>query len=255
MDVKIIQKKGDTLTFRLEGSTVAFANALRRAMMADVPTLAVEWVDFHDNTSTLFDEVIAHRLGLIPLTFDPEKLNLASDCACEGKGCPSCQAVFALEAVGPCTVTSGMLKSATREVAPTSPDFPIAELLKGQRLKLEAVARLGTGAAHAKFQAANAVYQMDHSLEHPKDLDLAKALRAGKDVIEQKGAKLALVDPWKADLNKQLDLLGVRAVADPTKFLFRIESISGLDPAAIVEKAAAVLETKALAFKKELAAL
>ncbi len=252
MDVKILSKKGDTLLFSLEGASIAFANALRRIMIAEVPTLAVEWVDFHDNTSALFDEVVAQRLSLLPLAFDPDNLNLTAECTCEGAGCTSCQVVFALEAAGPAKVTSGMLKSSNRDVAPTSPDFPLVELLKGQHLKLEAVARLGIGATHAKFQAANAVYQMEHSLEYPKELDVAKAVRAGKDLVEQKGSKLTLADPWKADLNRALEQLGVRAVADPSKFLFRVETISGREPADIVRKAAEVLGAKATTFKKEL---
>ncbi|HLD77594.1 MAG TPA: DNA-directed RNA polymerase subunit D [archaeon] len=252
MDVKILHKKGDVLTFSLDGASVAFANALRRIMISEVPTLAIEWVDFHDNTSALFDEAVAQRLSLIPLRFDPEKLNLTGECTCEGKGCPSCQVVFALEANGPAKVSSGMLKSSNREAAPTSPDFPIVELLKGQHLKIEAVARLGIGTTHAKFQAANAVYQMEHSLEYPKDLDLAKALRVGKDSVEQKGSKLVLADSMKADLSKALEQLGVRAVADPTRFLFRVETISGLEPADIVRKAAEALGAKATAFKKEI---
>ena len=101
MKIKILSRKGDTIRFVAEGITPAFANALRRIMISEIPVLAIEWVDFRENSSILFDEVIAHRLGLLPLKFDPEKMNFTEDCRCEGKGCPSCQVAFSLEKAGP----------------------------------------------------------------------------------------------------------------------------------------------------------
>ena len=53
--------------FTLSGVSTSFANIFRRAMMSEVPTLAIENVRIYDNTSVLFDEMLAHRLGLIPL--------------------------------------------------------------------------------------------------------------------------------------------------------------------------------------------
>ena len=70
MNVKILSKSQHRVKFLLEKSNPAFANALRRIMKSEVPTMAVEFVDFEINTSGLFDEVVAHRIGLIPLTFD-----------------------------------------------------------------------------------------------------------------------------------------------------------------------------------------
>ena len=56
--------------FTLSGASTAFANAFRRAMIGEVPTLAIEDVRIYDNTSALFDEMLAHRLGLIPIKTD-----------------------------------------------------------------------------------------------------------------------------------------------------------------------------------------
>lgn len=55
------------INFVLEGVELGMANALRRTMIADIPTLAIDLVEFQSNTSVLADEFIAHRLGLIPL--------------------------------------------------------------------------------------------------------------------------------------------------------------------------------------------
>jgi len=50
------------------------ANALRRIMISEIPTVAIEKVNLYQNTSILADEVLVHRLGLIPLNIDPKLL-------------------------------------------------------------------------------------------------------------------------------------------------------------------------------------
>lgn len=159
MHIKMKKKGKEKMDFVLEGVSIPFANALRRIMVSEIPVLAVDWIDVEDNTSAMFDEMVAQRLSLIPLEFDPSKMSNPDECKCGGKGCTSCQVVFALEKEGPGMVTSKDLKSANKAVKPTNPGFPLVELLKGQRLKLEATARLGLGKHHAKFQAANAVFE------------------------------------------------------------------------------------------------
>eukprot|EP00611_Tribonema_gayanum_P012295 TRINITY_DN22922_c0_g1_i1.p2 TRINITY_DN22922_c0_g1~~TRINITY_DN22922_c0_g1_i1.p2 ORF type:complete len:159 (+),score=37.04 TRINITY_DN22922_c0_g1_i1:58-534(+) len=61
----------EELVFDLIGIDVSIANALRRIMLAEVPTMAIETVYMEMNTSIIFDEVLSHRLGLVPLNVDP----------------------------------------------------------------------------------------------------------------------------------------------------------------------------------------
>lgn len=258
MKVKIIESKGNKLIFLLEDSTPAFANALRRVMTSEVPTIAIEWVEMRENNSALFDEVIVHRLGLIPIKFDPKKFNFADSCECEGKGCPLCQVVFALESTGSGMVCSGDMKSSNKEVKPTDPNFPIVELLKGHNIKFEAVAKLGIGTKHAKFQAANVAYQYYPELtvaQGASHKDLEKGVKAcPKGALSMKGSKPAL-DAEICNFSKSCESASGNAIkieGNPTKFLFRVESVSGLDPEYIAQKAAEILESKAEEFKKEL---
>ena len=255
MKVSLSAKKGSKLTFMLQGSTPAFANALRRIMISEVPTMAIDSVDFHENDSVLFDEVLAHRLALIPLTFDPEKFNFKASCKCGGKGCPLCQVVFVIEKTGPGIAYSVDMKSSNKEVKAASPDFPIVELLEGQNLKVEATAILGTGKDHAKWQAANASYQYYPEIVVKDQKEAKKCIKAcPKDALALKGEKVVLEDPEKCDMCMSCleGCEGIEIKGDPTRFIFTVESISGLKPDYIITKAAEMLQEKAEEFKKEL---
>ncbi|MCK5023961.1 MAG: DNA-directed RNA polymerase subunit D [Candidatus Aenigmarchaeota archaeon] len=256
MKIKILSKKGSNLKFLLDDTTPGFANALRRIMISEVPTLAIEIAEFTDNTSALFDEMIAHRFGLIPLEFDPSKFNFKEECKCNGKGCPLCEVFFALEKTGPVMVYSGDLKSTNKAVKPISPDFPMVELLKDQNLKLEAIAVLGTGKNHAKFQAANASYtyfpQIDVS-DHKDAKKIEKACPRG--VLAVKNSKLVLADPYNCNECRSCEDASndkVKVNSDNTKFIFNVDSISGLDVTYIVEQASKILQDKANEFKDQL---
>lgn len=250
MKVKVLSKKGDKLEFVLEESSPAFANELRRIMVTEVPVLAVEWADITENSSVLYDEVIAHRLGLIPLVFDPKKFNFTENCRCGGKGCPSCQVVFALEKTGPATVYSGDLKSSNKTVRPKDEGFPIVELLENQKLKLEATARLGLGKTHSKFQAANVGYQYWPEVRKAKKGEAEKLEDCPKQFFTLKAGRPVIKDLVKLDVNKSCRIGSYILELDPTRFVFRVESISGLNTVDIVERAAEILAGKGKEFGK-----
>lgn len=141
--------------FTLSGVNAAFANAFRRAMISEVPSLAIEDVLIYDNTSALFDEMLAHRLGLIPLETDLDLYGMKSTCSCEGAGCPNCMAVYTLSvegAEGSTLVYSRDLIPQNPNAAPVDPNIPIVKLEKDQKVVLEARAQLGTGREHVKWE-------------------------------------------------------------------------------------------------------
>ncbi|ENN95963.1 DNA-directed RNA polymerase subunit D [Methanocaldococcus villosus KIN24-T80] len=136
-------KIGEEFIFSLK-APISFCNAIRRIMISEVPTYAIEDVYIYENTSSMDDEILAHRLGLIPIKGKP-----ASDKEV---------ITFTLEKEGPCTVYSSDLKSENGEVA--FKNIPIVKLGEKQKIKIVCEAVPGIGKVHAKWQPCNAVYRI-----------------------------------------------------------------------------------------------
>ncbi len=153
MNLEFLQLTDRRARFIISETTPAFVNSVRRSMIADVESMSIDEVNFYNNTSVLFDEMLALRLGLIPLTGGGSYLP-ASQCSCNGEGCFQCQVSLTLNVKGPVTVYSSDLTSSDPEVVPADGDIPIIKLFKDQELMLEAIARKGSAKDHAKFQSA-----------------------------------------------------------------------------------------------------
>ena len=96
MKVAATEFKGNRGEIKVSDTDVYFLNSLRRVLVAELPKLAIDDVIIYDNTSPLFDEIIAHRLGMIPIPTDLRLLNYRDECTCKGKGCPSCTVRYTL---------------------------------------------------------------------------------------------------------------------------------------------------------------
>ena len=150
-DVEFIEKDDRDARFVVRGLTPAFANGIRRAMIADVPTMSIETVRVIENSSVMFDEVIGLRLGLVPLTTPIGEFE-------EGD-----TVTLSLDVEGPTehgeTVTaySGDIQTSDDLVKPADENVPIIDLKRGQRLSFEAEAVLGRGRDHAKHQGGVSV--------------------------------------------------------------------------------------------------
>lgn len=157
MDIKILSSSEDQLKLVVKDIDPTFMNSLRRTIMAEVRIPAIEKVYIAENTSVLYDDILAHRLGLIPLK-GGESLAPAEGCACGEKGCPQCESVLTLDVEAQedgSMVYSGRLK-AEGSVFPANNNILLVELNAGQKITLEAHARLGTGKEHAKWQPVSA---------------------------------------------------------------------------------------------------
>jgi DNA-directed RNA polymerase subunit D len=154
--VKLLDETPSSVTLQLDGIDRSYANAVRRFCIAEVPCMAIDDVVILENSSVLYDEILAHRLGMVPIKTDLERYVLPEKCDCGSPlGCHKCRVLFVLDAKGKdkvTTVYSGDLVSEDREIRPVSETIPLVKLALGQSVKLEAYARLGRGKEHAKWQ-------------------------------------------------------------------------------------------------------
>ena len=152
MKIENLKEKGDKMTFTLKGP-VELANAIRRTAMTEIPTMAIDEVDIYENTSSLFDEFIAHRLGMIPLTTNLKTYDINS------KSESKKSTVMTLEIKGPGVFYTKELKSKDPTIKPVYDTIPIIELSEKQAIRLEAKATLGIAKTHAKFQPCLCYYK------------------------------------------------------------------------------------------------
>jgi DNA-directed RNA polymerase subunit D len=252
--------------FIITGSGPAFANALRRIILAEVPTIAIEEVIIIENTLPLFDEYIAHRLGLIPLNSDIDDLNMIDECDnCDGAGCSQCTVGLGLtrESGQDATETiySSDLEASDPRVYAVNDNIPIMKMGKGQRLILEAIARFGTGKEHAKFQPVSSVgYQYMPIIEIRPGTkftkEVADACPRGILQFDDKNQSINLSNPLKCNLCMECviaaekDSITVRE--DKTQIIFLVESNGSLPVENIVIKASDILHDKAEDFIESL---
>ncbi|MAG45493.1 MAG: DNA-directed RNA polymerase subunit D [Nanoarchaeota archaeon] len=244
MNLKVLKQTENKVIFHISNAEIPLVNALRRSLVEEVPTMAIEEVTFAKNNSALYDEILAHRMGLIPLLTDLKTYNFLEDCKCKGKGCARCQVKFALSAKGPCTVLASDLKS-RGGVKPVYPNMPLTILLKNQDLQLEAVARLGKGKEHAKFSPGLAYYRFYPELKLTKDSNIKKCAELSKNLVV-KGTKLEIKDitAWTEADEQICEENKVEVDHNQEEFIFTLESWGQLDTKKLPNLALEILEKK-----------
>ncbi|MFW6376072.1 MAG: DNA-directed RNA polymerase subunit D [Thermoplasmatota archaeon] len=213
MDIEIRELEDRKAELLLSNTNPPLANALRRVLIADVPKLAIEDVEFHlgtigtedsdkefESQTPLFDEILAHRLGMIPIPTDLELFNYRDECdECDGEGCPNCTVIYSLNKKGPCTVYSGDLVPVGESDLRVVDDLiPIVKLTEDQALLIYATAELGTAKEHAKWQPTSGVsykYYPEINIEHDKcDMCEDCIESCPVNILEVKDGKINVTD-------------------------------------------------------------
>jgi len=180
--IKIISKDKNKISL-VTDMTESLANSIRRSAL-EIPILAIDEVEFFKNDSALYDEVIAHRLGLIPLITEKTGSQIEE---------------LKLKIKGPCTVYSGDLKGKADVVYDK---IPIVILEKDQKLELVARTKLGKGIEHSKFSPGLIFYRNVGKIEVDKSCDECKKCveACPQKILSVEKGKGTLKDVYKCDL-------------------------------------------------------
>ena len=226
-------------------------------ILAEIPTIAIDLVEVEANTSVLADEMIAHRLGLIPLNSKQvDDVLYTRDCECD-QYCEHCSVTLTLHAR--CTGNE-IMKVYARDLVVGEPrpnewvgnpvitdpeglGAVICKLRQGQELRLKCVAKKGIAKEHVKwaptaavafeYDPHNKLRHIDYWYEEDPVKEWPKSKNAAWDEPPQEG------EPFNYD-------------AAPTKFYFEVESIGNLEPDAVVQQGIKVMQQKVAAVIQEL---
>jgi len=189
---------------------ISLANAIRRSVL-EIPIMAIDEVEIFKNDSALYDEIIAHRLGLVPIK--------TSKTSKETK--------FKLKAKGPCTVYSTDISPS----AGTEYKIPITILDEGQEIEIVANAKLGLGIEHVKHSPGLIYYR--HDLD-PKILDFVSIDESGEISYDEKELERKGVS--------QEDIDKIKKLSKTIQLKFSIESWGQIEVKEIFKKSIEVLD-------------
>ena len=266
MNVQILEKKEDSMRFVVDGITASLANTLRRIILSEVPCMAIDDIMIIENDSVLHDEILALRLGLIPLKTDLDSYNLPEECSCQSElGCKLCRAVLILDVEAKTdgrVVYSKDLIPEDPNIAPVSAEIPIVKLAPGQRIRLEAYAKLGRGKDHAKWQPVSAcTYRHMPRIK----LDSKRCDACGdcvdicpRKVLEKSEGKILVANSIECTLCKDCmkvcheDPPAIEVDGDQNSFIFYVESTGALPVERIIIEAFKIYEKKCSDFLDQL---
>ncbi len=245
MKIEYLNKSENEIDFLLEGVEDYFLNAIRRFAIGKVPTFAIEDVEFKKNSSVLFDEIIALRLGLIPLKTKDFRVRI---------GYEGPRVKFKLKARGPGMVYASQLKSSDSDVVPVYPKMPIVYLDENQEVELTATAIMGIGNDHAKFSPGLFVYR-----GYPK-ITISKDAPDVSDVCPRKVLKF-VNGKLKVDESRLIDCDmckaceeesggKVRVEAEKEKFIVHVESWGQMSAKDVLIRTAKALQNDLEKFQK-----
>jgi DNA-directed RNA polymerase subunit D len=248
------EKKNGKLSFMFKGSDEIFVNTIRRMIIEEVPTLAVEDLEIKDNSSALYDEMLGLRLGLTPVKTDLKSYVLKENCKCEGAGCAQCELKITLKVSKKGYVYAEEAKSTDPKCTFTHPKMPLVKLLAKQKVDVTMTAILGKGKDHAKWIPGLVFYKKEPVLKIGKVTDPEKVAKmCPHKVFNVKGNKLEVNKDhlYNCNLCQQcVDLDDNITLEDSGNYLFNMESWGQLSCKEMLNQSADLLIAKAEEMEK-----
>ncbi len=283
IDIKYISER--TANFDLIGIDTSVANAFRRIMISEVPAVAPEYVYIFNNTSVIQDEVLAHRIGLVPLKVDPDQLTwINKDAEEKDKFTDDNTIVLSLDIA--CTKNPNASQDSTdpdnlyrnhkvyakhlkfepqgrqaelfanNPVVPCDPNILLAKLRPGQEISLRVHCILGIGADHAKFSPVSTasyrllpVIDIKKSIVGKDALEFQTCFPSGVIGINEKGeafVKDARKDTVSREVLRHEKFDGkVKLGRRRDHFIFNVESTGAMPAEEIFFKSVRILRNKA----------
>ncbi|PSN87887.1 DNA-directed RNA polymerase subunit D [Candidatus Marsarchaeota G2 archaeon OSP_D] len=260
LSVKVIEDKPGLLTVEFSNLRREVLNGIRRTILAEVPTLAIDEVLFTENSSPIYGEYIAHRLGMVPIKTpdDPEILSQIS-IDIQGGNPPNMRVEYQLRAecppqLGqPLTVSSDMLKPlGVEEARPVYDNIQLFKLGQNQVVELQATARYGLGKQHAKFSPVSPVVYIykpvlifDKTKDEPCDQHVSVC---PTNCLEYKHGELVFTNPWDCILCRACEKAcksgATKIMWDESVARLTIEATGSLPPKVILKTAILILLKK-----------
>lgn len=255
MEIEVKSKNENEVVFIIRDAEVPFVNAIRRIAMIKIPKIAIEDVNIVQNDSAMFNEVLAHRLGLTPLVSNLdviEGMKMADECDCE-EYCPKCSVSFTLNKTGPGVIYSKDLVSADSIIKPVYDTIPLLKLKKDQNLELEAVAKIGIGEDHVKWMSTtvcaykqypkitfNEESEVNHELADVCPRNILKSDKRSKKLKVQNIEDCSMCKAcMRAEENDYINI-----GFENNNFIFKIETDGSMPPKEVLLKACDVLSEK-----------
>lgn len=227
--MKIVIESPEKIVLRMDKNH-SLANSIRRSI-EEIQTLAVDDVEFFRNDSALYDEFVAHRIGLIPLKTDKKMKEKT-------------EITLKLKKSGPCAVYSSDLEGGAEIIYG---NIPITLLEKAQEFEIVATARLGKGVEHAKHIPGLCFYRdlVEVNLKWQEIIDKSKSF------VKEKKGNFWLVDLNEAEI-EEITSRDEEAVKDSGEILLIIESFGQMKAKEILLEAIDVLNSNLSELEKSL---
>lgn len=230
--MKVIEKTDEKITIRMD-TGFSLANAIRRSV-EEIPTLAVDEVEIFKNDSALYDEFLAHRIGLVPLKTD-------------GKMGASTSIDLKLVKKSEGVVYSGDIEGNAKVVYDK---IPLTILRKGQEIEIIATAKLGTGLEHAKHVPGLCHYRNLLEIKSG-NAKVDEIIEKSNGLVKEKKGSLTICDLSEAEID-EIKSIDSNVITDSEEVLFFVESFGHLSAGDIVAKAISALGGNLKEFEKAL---